>query len=400
MSGRGAPGHLPDNILFFARVLRRAGLPIGSGATADAIAAVAATGFCSRDDLHTVLHASFVKRHAQTAVFDAAFDAVWRRRGFGTEGGGEAVPSEATERRRPRAGAARVADALAPPRAAAKAGDDEIQQIAVSDRERLREQDFAQMSAAEVAAAKAAINLLRLRDDRRPTRRWRPRRDGPAIDRSASLRQTLRRGGDTIALQRRVRRQKPVPIVAICDISGSMSDYTRLFLHFLHRLALQRPVQTFLFGTRLSNVTRALRLKDVDTALAECAATAPDWSGGTRISSSLSTFNRVWSRRVLGQGAIVLLFTDGLERDGLGDLEREAELLQKSCRRLIWLNPLLRFAAFQPKAAGVRALLPKVDSFCPIHNLRSMEDLVEALGRATAVRDLAGVTATGPMRRR
>ncbi len=397
MRAQGFAGHLPDNILFFARVLRRAGLPVGSGVAADAAAAIEATGFGSRDDLRTVLHAVFVKAHTQTPVFDAAFDAVWRRRGFNVSS--KSLTDDDAARRTPKPGAARVAEALRSPQQARPASDREVQRVAMSETERLRHRDFAQMSAAEIAEARAAIDRLKLRDDRRPTRRWRARRDGPEIDRRASLRQTLRRGGDAIVLQRRERRAKPVPVVAICDISGSMGEYTRLFLHFLHRLGVRRPVQTFLFGTRLSNVTRALRLKDVDSALAQCATSVPDWAGGTRISASLGRFNRLWSRRVLGGGAVVLLFTDGLERDGIHDLEREADRLRKSCRRLIWLNPLLRFTAFEPKAAGVRALLPKVDSFRPIHNLRSMEDLVAALGDAGTPRELT-FRAPPPMRGR
>jgi uncharacterized protein with von Willebrand factor type A (vWA) domain len=165
-----------------------------------------------------------------------------------------------------------------------------------------------------------------------------------------------------------------------------MSDYTRIFLHFLHALTEQRRrVSTFLFGTRLTNITRALQSKDIDEALAKCSAGVKDWSGGTRIAASLHAFNRDWSRRVLGQGAIVLLFTDGLEREGLEDLPRELERLRKSCRRLIWVNPLLRYADFEAKASGIRAILPFVDEFRPIHNLRSMAELVEALGHDGAL---------------
>ena len=176
------------------------------------------------------------------------------------------------------------------------------------------------------------------------------------------------------------------PIVAICDISGSMSDYTRVFLHFLHALGEERGrVHTFLFGTRLTNVTRSLRHKDPDEALAACTAHVEDWSGGTRIGATLHEFNRLWSRRVLGQGASVLLFTDGLERDGSEELGREMERLHKSCRRLIWLNPLLRYDRFEPRAQGIRAILPHVDEFRPVHNLASIADLVGALsGQAGA----------------
>jgi hypothetical protein len=200
------------------------------------------------------------------------------------------------------------------------------------------------------------------------------------VDPRRSFRRSLRSGGATIDLAMRARVTRTPPIVALCDISGSMSEYSRIFLHFLHALTEKRGrVQTFLFGTRLTNVTRALRRRDVDEALALCSAGVKDWAGGTRIGATLHAFNRDWSRRVLGQGATVLLITDGLERDGVEELAREAERLHKSCRRLIWLNPLLRFDGFAPKAQGVRALLPHVDAFRAIHNLASMRDLVRAL---------------------
>jgi uncharacterized protein with von Willebrand factor type A (vWA) domain len=247
--------------------------------------------------------------------------------------------------------------------------------------ERLQNKDFAQMSAAEIAAAEKAIAKLRLGDETVATRRFRPHPHRDRIDMRRMMRSSLRAGGASISLAFREPAERHRPIVAICDISGSMSDYTRIFLHFLHALTEQRRrVSTFLFGTRLTNITRALQSKDIDEALAKCSAGVKDWSGGTRIAASLHVFNRDWSRRVLGQGAIVLLFTDGLEREGLEDLPRELERLRKSCRRLIWVNPLLRYADFEAKASGIRAILPFVDEFRPIHNLTSMAELVEALG--------------------
>src|SRR5262249_29757926 len=172
----------------------------------------------------------------------------------------------------------------------------------------------------------------------------------------------------------------PPPLVALCDISGWMGRYSELLLHFLHALTAQRPrVSTFLFATRLSNVTRALRRRDADAALARCGSEVRDWAGGTRLRACLHEFNRAWSRRVLGQGAVVLLITDGLDRDPEEGLAQEAERLHKSCRRLVWLNPLLRYAGFEPRAAGVRALLPHVDEHRPVHNLESLEALARAL---------------------
>jgi hypothetical protein len=212
------------------------------------------------------------------------------------------------------------------------------------------------------------------------TRRWAIDPRGPGVDARASLRSTLRAGGASIELIRRSRRWRPPPIVALCDISGSMSEYTRLFLHFLHVLTERRSrTQTFLFGTRLTNVTRALRARDPDDALARVAHEASDWSGGTRIAASIRKFNKDWSRRVLAQNATILLFSDGLERDPGSDLSDEMRRLRASCRRLIWLNPLLRFDKFEPKARGIRAMLPHVDDFRAIHSLANMQDLCDAL---------------------
>ena len=178
-------------------------------------------------------------------------------------------------------------------------------------------------------------------------------------------------------------REMHPPLVVLADISGSMSQYTRIFLHFLHALAeKRRRVHTFVFGTRLTNLTRQMRHRDPDEALENCSSAVKDWSGGTRIGDTLSEFNRLWSRRVLGQGAVVLLITDGLERDDVAGLAEEMERLRKSCRRLIWLNPLLRFDGFEARARGVRAMLPYVDEFRPVHNLNALSDLVASLGAA------------------
>src|SRR5207237_6398497 len=208
--------------------------------------------------------------------------------------------------------------------------------LTVSDREVLQRKDFAQMTAAEVAAAKAAIARLVLSIDEVKTRRLAPHRHGHLIDIRRTLRASLKAGGAVIDLKYLGPRSKSPPIVALLDISGSMSQYTRLFLHFLHAVtdALKR-VHTFLFGTRLTNVTRALKAKDPDEALAACSASVLDWSGGTRIATSLEAFNKKWARRVLGQGAIVLLITDGLERDPDASLAFEIDRLHRSCRRLI-----------------------------------------------------------------
>jgi uncharacterized protein with von Willebrand factor type A (vWA) domain len=211
------------------------------------------------------------------------------------------------------------------------------------------------------------------------------------------MRKTLRaalRQADLIQLQRKRRRTRPPPLVVLCDISGSMSRYSRLFLHFMHAVTNDRDrVHTFLFGTRLTNVTRMLRHKDVDEAIANVAASVEDWSGGTRIGQTLAEFNRFWSRRVLGQGAVVLFISDGLDRDAGAGIGREIDRLHKSCRRLIWLNPLLRYEAFEPKSLGMRAILPHVDEFRPVHSLESLESLIEALSGPPGPRRLEAAAA-------
>lgn len=388
--GPKGQGRLPENMLHFARALRAAGLPVGSGSVLDAIAAVEAVGICDRADFYEILHAVFVKKHDHSILFRQAFDIFWKRRDFMQKliamMSPLAEPKNA-KKQKAEAGASRVADALFGKQREEKAAPslDLDARFTMSQQEVLQAKDFAQMSAAEIAEARARIAQLILPDDRVRTRRYEAAIHGHLVDPRRTFRRSMRTGGDMIDLALRRHTEKAPPVVAICDISGSMSDYTRIFLHFLHALTeKRRRVHTFLFGTRLTNVTRALRQRDIDEALALCSAEVKDWSGGTRIATSLHRFNRDWSRRVLGQGAIVLLFTDGLEREGVEDLVREAERLHKSCRRLVWLNPLLRFDRFEAKAQGVRALLPHVDEFRPIHNLASMRDLVAALGPARA----------------
>jgi hypothetical protein len=222
---------------------------------------------------------------------------------------------------------------------------------------------------------------MRLGRPRVATRRFRPAVHGRRADMRATMRASLRAGGEIATLKRKERARRAPPLVVLCDISGSMSGYSRMFLHFLHAVTSDGDrVSSFLFGTRLTNITRYLRTRDVDDAVARVSDAIEDWSGGTRIGSCLHAFNRDWSRRVLGQGAHVLLITDGLDREQDGRLEAEMERLHRSCKRLVWLNPLLRFDGFQAKASGIRAMLPHVDEFRPVHNLESLETLVEALG--------------------
>lgn len=393
MSAALPPGRLPENLLYFARALRAAGLPVGPGAVLDAVEAATAAPMTTREDFRAVLHAVFVKRRDHSAIHDEVFRIFWRRRGVLEQLIGALSPQAPprAEERRPKAeaGATRVADALfkRSPAAEAPPSIDLDARFSVSAEEVLRAKDFAQMTAHEIAAATAVIRRLRMPHDRLKLRRLAPDARGDRLDPRRSFRRSLRAGGAGIDLARRSRVERPPPVVAICDVSGSVADYTRVFLHFLHALSARRRVASFLFGTRLTNVSHALGRRDIDDALSAVSAAVPDWSGGTRIGASLHLFNRHWLRRVGAGSATVILFTDGLERvaadapDG-GGLGAEMRRLQLSCRRLVWVNPLLRFDGFEARAQGIRTMLLFVDEFRPIHNLRAVAELCSALGEA------------------
>ncbi|HEY6383377.1 MAG TPA: VWA domain-containing protein [Pseudolabrys sp.] len=382
-------GRFAENILYFARALRTAGIPVGPGAVLDALEALSVARIGSRDDFYWTLHAVFVKRHEHTALFDQAFKIFFRKRGYIEKMIASILPETPPgSPAAPPPGAQRIQEALfsgLDQREQQKSDIEIDARLTVSDREVLQKKDFAQMTVAELAAAKEAIARLTLPLDEVRTRRLIPHRHGHLIDIRRTLRASMKAGGAVIDLKYLGPRVKEPPIVALLDISGSMSEYTRLFLHFLHAVTdARKRVTTFLFGTRLTNVTRAIRQRDPDEALAACAANVADWSGGTRIATSLHAFNKQWARRVLSQGAVVLLITDGLERDPDDRLAFEMDRLHRSCRRLIWLNPLLRFHAFEARAKGVQAMLPHVDELRPVHNLESMAELVRALSGAPA----------------
>ena len=381
-------GRIADNIVYFARTLRKAGLRVGPAVVKDAIEAVLAAGISTREDFYWTLHAVLVTRHEDHAIFDEAFRLFWRSRELIEKmlAMFSPVAPDMREKEKPRAAETRVGDALFEAHRK-KQPAREIPELEIDARftfsgnEVLRDRDFAQMTATELADAKRAISTLTLPFDLVRTRRFRPDPRGPRTDPRAMMRTGLRTGGDIILPRFRSQRLVHPPLVAIADISGSMSQYTRIFLHFLHALTeKRRRVHSFVFGTRLTNLTRQMRHRDPDEALAECAQAVRDWSGGTRIGEAIGEFNRLWSRRVLSQGAVVLLITDGLERDNVEHLGREMERLHKSCRRLIWLNPLLRFDAFEARARGVRAMLPHVDEFRPVHTLNALSDLCDSLG--------------------
>jgi len=386
-------GALPANLLGFGRLLRRAGLPIGPAEMLAGAEALTRIDIGDRREVRAALRATLVHRHEHAEIFDHAFLIYWRDPEAGKHADAMGALQGAKSPPKPGPGSRRLAEAMggnrppppAPPPQAERQFD---ATLTVSATEALRKMDFEAMGAAEIAAAKAEIRKLVLPLDARPTRRFRPSASGSRADLRATLRASLRQGGEILELRRSERVVRPPPLVVICDISGSMARYAQILLHFLHAVTNERDrVASFLFGTRLTNITRQLRHRDPEVAFELVSHIVPDWSGGTRIGEALDLFNRQWSRRVLGQGAVVLLITDGLERGGPEELARlgaATERLRNSCRRLIWLNPLLRFAGFQPRSQGIRVMLPLVHEHRPVHNIDSLRALVETLSdRAT-----------------
>ena len=391
-------GLLAVNVMHFGRALRAAGLPIGTGQILDALRALAATGLGSRADLYWTLFAVFVKRADQRELFDQTFHIFWRDPQLlerlmqlmlptlEADNAPESPKSDVNKR---------VADAMAPQKRPGAGEGEEPQEeqieldavMTYSADEILQTKDFEDMTADEIARAKRAMQRLALPIAKVATRRFDPDPHGARVDMRRTLRGSLRGGGAVIDLEKKTRRYRHPPLVTLCDISGSMSRYSRLLLHFLHALTNDRDrVHTFLFGTALTNVTRQLENRDIDVALDKIGEACTDWSGGTRIGTCLARFNRVWGRRVLTQGAVVLLITDGLDRDAGRGLEKEMDRLQRSCRELIWLNPLLRFEGYAPLASGAKAMIRHVDAFHSVHNLESLDQLAHIMSRPRPTR--------------
>ena len=388
---------LAGNITHFARALRRAGLPIGPGRVIDAIRAVEAAGFTDKVDFYWTLHACFVNRPEHRRVFAQLFRLYWRDPRYlehmmaamlpAIRGVQEDRPAQAAEKR---AAEALLDGAQAPQSEGEEKEPEETlvevdASLTMSTQERLRTLDFEQMSLAEMAEAKRMLSRLTLPVKPMPSRRSMTAPTG-RIDVQKTMRAALRRGGEMYKLAFKQPRPRYPNLVVLCDISGSMSQYSRVVLHFLHAVSNVKgagwaKVHAFTFGTQLTNITRHLATRDVDAALKAAGAQARDWEGGTRIGSCIEAFNRDWSRRVMGQGAVVLLITDGLDRDNPDDLARQMQRLHLTARRLIWLNPLLRWDGFAPKAAGIRAMLPHVDSFRAGHSIASLEELATVISR-------------------
>lgn len=395
---------LAANVMHFAGLLRRAGLPVGPAETLAGQQALSLIDLGSRDEVRTALRGVMVHRREHQEVFDQAFALFWRDPTAAEQAVAMALLEAQKEKKQDRAPPAsrRVAEAFAPPHKQPQRQEEEPPVadavLTVSDQERLQQMDFEAMSAEEIAAAKREIRRLVLPLDLRRTRRLRPDPLGPATDLRRTIRASLRQGGEILTIARSRRVTRPPPLVVLCDISGSMARYAQILLHFLHAVTNDRDrVHVFLFGTRLTNITRQLRHRDAEVAFQMVSHIVPDWSGGTRIGEALAEFNRRWAKRVLGQGAVVLLITDGLDRDGAVHLADNMDRLHRSCRRLVWLNPLLRWSGFEPKSQGIRAMLPHVDEFRPVHNLASLRALVDLLSHPAPPRGLAPVQMYGRM---
>ncbi|MFL2839560.1 MAG: VWA domain-containing protein [Gammaproteobacteria bacterium TMED163] len=378
-------GRLADNVLLFARLLRAAGLQLGTGKILDAIEAVNLVGVESQRDLHTALLSQFVTRHEQTPLFDQAFSLFWRNPRLMEKLMGAMLPTIRTEKDQEQV-LRRLGEALS--KGSEAQSDPQEQEVELqanlsfSDREILQSKDFEQMSEAELQIARNMLQKLKLPVPDVRSRRFQASNQQARIDMRKTLQQSLRNSA-TIPLQFKRNRVRPPAIVVLCDISGSMAQYSRMFLHFMHAISNHRDrVHSFVFGTRLTNISRYLRNKDVDIALEATSCAVEDWSGGTRIGLCLEQFNRLWSRRVLSQGAVVILLTDGLDR-GEGDgLQKQMDRLSKSCRQLIWLNPLLRYDKFEPKAQGIQSMLPYVDVFRSAHSVNSLAELPHLLSQS------------------
>ena len=389
------PGHLADNVMHFGRVLRQAGLALPTDRIQLALTALQIAGLASKRDFHDTLAACLLDRVEHRELFDQAFAIFWRDPDIAGRMMAMLLPRVQAKTEQPAIPEnRRLGEALFPHQPNQPNPAPPPEQIEVdaaltwNDRELLHKADFDTMTADEWRAAQALLRRmvplfepLRTRRSERAAHPGRP-------DGRATLQALARSGGDIWQMRWQRPRSRPAPLVVLADISGSMSRYSRMLLHFTHAIGhADVRIESFVFGTRLTRTTRALRQRDPDIAVAQVVRDVADWSGGTRITACLRDFNQHWARRVLSGRATVLLISDGLEHGTPDDprcegLAFEMERLHKSCRKLVWLNPLLRFDQFQPRAAGIKAMLPNTDLFLPAHNLQSLEELARVLGGA------------------
>lgn len=398
-----SPDLIRANLLTFGRRLRHAGLPVGSGQILALVDATAAIDLYRHEDVYHAARATVVTRPEQLPVFDSEFARFWRELlgakpapldPFAPQNmpGEPPLPDASkkkTEQRHEPEGTESEKDVFHisegeeeqnVPEEDFEASPDDI--MLFSARELLRKKDFSRCSADEIAETRRLIEAMTWRLGMRKTRRRQSAKHGRFIDPRSTMRGSLKHGGIPLDLRRQKRKIRTRPLVVICDISGSMDRYARLLLRFVHAMGQGLDnTEIFVFGTRLTRITRELRRRDIDTALTQVVESVDDWSGGTRIGEAIKNFNYKWSRRVLRSGATVVVISDGWDRGDPALLGREMARLQRSCRRLIWLNPLLGAPGYQPLTQGMRAALPYIDEFMPIHNLQSLEALAELLSR-------------------
>lgn len=374
-------GHLLSHILAFGYLLREMGVPVSPGQMLELLEALRHVPLTRRDDFHATARCILVQRREDLPVFDTAFAFFWRNltgRSLDDELLHQLLPTMHLPPRRLRLPRRPREDAAQP------VPDDnnevEEEQVGIvltySQNEQLRHKDFGQFTWEEVQACKELLQKLDWRIDERPTRRKRPAPAGRRIDFRRTLRRNIRYGGEQLQLAWRETRTHQRPLVVLCDISGSMDRYSRILLQFVHTISNGlHDVEAFVFGTRLTRITRHLRQRDIDESIDAVARQVVDWNGGTRIGDAVKSFNFRWGRRVLGRGTVVLLISDGWDRGEPQVLQREIGRLQRSCYRLIWLNPLLGNPNYQPLTVGMQAALPYIDDFLPVHNLVSLEQL-------------------------
>ena len=375
-----APASLLRNLMLFAEVLRRLGLDVGSGNVLDLVRATEYAPVGRKQDFHQAARCLLVHRNQDLPVFDEAFQVFWRTPASRQSTRDLRSLGEDRRFRRPQVGPPPAGDT-----GDSGSGDPDQPGVDVdltrtySAREVLREKDFADFTPAEIHDARRMMHELSWNLGRQHTRRLVPGY-GNALDLRKTLRHALKFGGEPLELARLERKDKVRPLVLICDVSGSMERYTRMLLHFIHSLSGNLDqVEAFLFATRLTRITRFLKHRGVDQTVNQLSRAVPDWSGGTRIGQALKTFNYKWLRRVMGSGSVVMIISDGWDRGEPELLAREAARLQRSCRRLVWLNPLLGSAEYQPLTRGMQAALPYADDFLPVHNLNSLESLARHL---------------------
>ncbi len=374
-------GYLLKNLLLFGRILHELGLDVSPGRMVDVVNALAVVDVGRPTDFYYTLRSLCVHKREQIPLFDVAFDHFWRKEERGVELN---LRDNLTNVQKPKPIV--VPPALDPESEvfgndADDEKDEEEQPVievtrTFSANEQLRTKDFGEMSAAELHDVKRLMAQLIWQLGQRRTRRLQPGR-GDYLDMRRTVRANMRNSGELLSLSWRRPKIKPRPLIILADISGSMEQYTRLLLHFLYSLTegLDQRVEVFVFSTRLTRITRQLRNRNVDAALAEVATAVPDWSGGTRIGDALRKFNYTWARRVLRGGAVGIIISDGWDRGEPALLSTEMARLNRLLHRFVWLNPLLGSQEYEPLTRGMVAALPHVDDFLPVHNLASLEDL-------------------------